>query len=190
MLEILNTVAAMGTFVVISATAIAAVAQLRHLRTANQLQGLLTVLSRVEDANFNEWMSDTQRDLPVLLNDPEYVRRLATNSFDRGVPWLQIGNSYDWVGSLVKNGLIPEDAFLDVYCFRVVQAWELLIPMIVILRDLQDDSLWENFEYLYVRAQDWIARHQRGSFPKNMQRVQLPPVDVAAPLYRDVVSKL
>jgi hypothetical protein len=43
-----STAAAIGTFIVIAATAIAAV-QLRHLRTQNQLTGLLTVLARVED---------------------------------------------------------------------------------------------------------------------------------------------
>jgi len=54
--EILSTAAAIGTFVVIAATAIAAVVQLRHLRAQNQLTGLLTVLARVEDPQFNEWV--------------------------------------------------------------------------------------------------------------------------------------
>ena len=47
--ETLNTVATVGTFIVIAATAIAAVVQLGHLRDQNQLTGLLTVLERVED---------------------------------------------------------------------------------------------------------------------------------------------
>ncbi len=64
MFEILNTIAAIGTFLVIAATAIAAVVQLRHMRASNQLEGLLSVLARVEDANFNRWLTDTQRQLP------------------------------------------------------------------------------------------------------------------------------
>ncbi len=122
MLQTLNTVAAIGTFVVIAATAIAAVIQLRHLRAGNQLEGLLTVLARVEDASFNAWLTDTQRQLSTLLADPAYVQSVIDNTFDRSVAWLQLGNSYDWVGSLVKNRLIPVDAFLDVYSFRVAQA--------------------------------------------------------------------
>ncbi len=125
MLEVLNTVAAFGTFIVIAATAMAAVIQLRHMRASNQLAGLLTVLARVEDANFNAWLTETQRQLPALLSDPAYVQSVVDNTFDRNVAWLQLGNSYDWVGSLVKNRLIPVRAFLDVYSFRVAQAWEL-----------------------------------------------------------------
>src|SRR5579864_3178354 len=120
MFEILNTIAAIGTFLVIAATAIAAVVQLRHMRASNQLEGLLSVLARVEDANFNRWLTDTQRQMPELLADRAYIQSIIDNTFDRSVAWLQLGNSYDWVGSLVKNRLIPIDAFLDVYSFRIV----------------------------------------------------------------------
>src|SRR5699024_7544955 len=48
----LNTAATLATLVVITVTAIAAYVQLRHMRTANQLEALLTVLARVEHADF------------------------------------------------------------------------------------------------------------------------------------------
>ncbi len=134
MLEFWNTIAAIGTFLVITATAIAAVIQLRHLRAANQLEGLLTVLARVEDARFNTWLTETQKQLPEMLANPAYVKSVADGTFDRSVAWLQLANSYDWVGSLVKNKLIPIDAFLDVYAFRVIQAWKLIEPLAVLVR--------------------------------------------------------
>ena len=65
-LELLNTLASIGTFVVIGATAIAAVVQLRHMRANNQLEGLLDVLARVEDESFNKWLTDTQRELSAI----------------------------------------------------------------------------------------------------------------------------
>src|SRR6202043_93829 len=74
-LELVNTAAAVGTFLVITTTAIAAVIQLRHLRASNQLQGLLTALARMEDDDFNTWFTVTQERLPVLLNDPTFRRR-------------------------------------------------------------------------------------------------------------------
>src|SRR5947209_19603101 len=98
MLEALNTVAAFGTFIVIAATAVAAIIQLRHMRAGNQLQGLLTVLARVEDVNFNEWLTQAQEGLPKMLADPEYRRSIVEGNFDRTVTWLLLGNSYDWVG--------------------------------------------------------------------------------------------
>ena len=176
MLEILNTAAAIGTFAVIAATAIAAVIQLRHMRASNQLEGLLNVLARVEDSNFNTWLTETQRQLPLLLSDPQYVQSVIDNTFDRSVAWLQLGNSYDWVGSLVKNRLIPEEAFLDVYSFRVVQAWELMEPLTVLARYNVGNAIWENFEYLYVRALAWSKRHANGNYPKHVPRATLPAV--------------
>jgi hypothetical protein len=181
MLEILNTVAAIGTFLVIGATAIAAAIQLRHMRASNQLEGLLNVLARVEDSNFNTWLTETQRQMPVMLGDPDYVRSVLENTFDRSVAWLQLGNSYDWVGSLVKNKLIPEDAFLDVYSFRVVQAWELMQPMTVLARRNVSAAVWENFEYLYVRATEWTERHPDGAYPKQLRRAKLPPFEEVVP---------
>jgi hypothetical protein len=174
-LEMLNTVASIGTFVVIGATAIAAMFQLRHMRASNQLEGLLSVLARVEDKSFNLWLTETQRQLPVMLGDPEYVQSVIDNTFDRDVAWLQLGNSYDWVGSMVKNGLIPVDPFLDVYSFRIVQAWELMKPIIVLARYDVGDGIWENFEYLYVRGLEWARRYPRGNYPKHVPRATLPP---------------
>jgi hypothetical protein len=189
MLETLNTVAAIGTFVVIAATAIAAVFQLRHMRAANQLEGLLSVLARVEDANFNTWLTDTQKQLPAMMNDAAYLRSVIENTFDRSVAWLQLGNSYDWVGSLVKNRLIPEQAFLDVYCFRIIQAWELMTPIILLARHESSDAIWENFEYLYIRAKLWFEQHPNGSYPKHVPHAELPSIETAVPKLSEALER-
>ena len=146
MLQILDTVAAIGTFLVIAATAIAAVVQLRHMRASNQLEGLLSVLARVEDANFNKWVTEAQRQLPEMLADPAYRQSVLDGTFDRNVAWLNLANSYDWVGSLVKNKLIPEDAFLDVYSYRIQNAWRVIEPLAGLVRP-GTPGVWENFEY-------------------------------------------
>lgn len=174
-LELLNTIASIGTFAVIGATAIAAVIQLRHLRVNNQLEGLLSVLARVEDSNFNRWVTAAQRQLPGMLADPAYRQSVIEGTFDRDVAWLNLANSYDWVGSLVKNNLIPVDAFLDVYSFRVMQAWKVLEPMAALVRPTVGDAVWENFEYLYVKAEDWTKSHQHGTYPKHLRRLKLVP---------------
>jgi hypothetical protein len=174
-LEVVNTVAAVGTFAVIATTAIAAVIQLRHMRASNQLEGLLNVLARVEDANFNAWLTETQQQLPKLLADPAYVQSVLDNTFDRTVAWLQLANSYDWVGSLVKNRLIPIDSFLDVYSFRITQAWTLMEPVIVLVRSQAGDAVWENFEYLYVKALEWNEKYANGNYPRGVPRAKLPP---------------
>lgn len=176
-LELLNALASVGTFVVIGATAIAAVVQLRHMRANNQLEGLLDVLARVEDETFNRWLTDTQRQLPKLLSDPVYVQSVMDNTFDRNVAWLQLGNQYERVGSLLKYKLIPEGPFMDVYCGRAERAWKVMLPMTSLLRYNVNDSLWENFEYMYVRAKMWMERHEHGSFPKRTPRAYVPRLE-------------
>ena len=79
-LELVNALASVGTFLVIGATAIAAVIQLRHMRANNQLEGLLDVLARVEDETFNKWITDTRRELPQMLADPTYVQSIIDGS--------------------------------------------------------------------------------------------------------------
>ena len=172
MLEILNTVAAVGTFVVISATAIAAVVQLRHMRANNQLEGLLDIVGRIEDQN--RWIDETRRQLPGMLADPAYVQSVANRSFDRNVAWLQLGNRNERIGSLLKYRLIPEDPFLDVYYAIVVQTWEIMLPMTALLRSTASQNIWENFEYLYMRAKSFGERYKYGNYPKGVPRAKIP----------------
>ncbi|HKU67573.1 MAG TPA: hypothetical protein VJP85_07355 [Candidatus Baltobacteraceae bacterium] len=180
-LELLNTLASIGTFVVIGATAIAAVVQLRHLRANNQLEGLLDVLARVEDETFNRWLTDTQRELPQFLSDPHYVRSVLNGTFDRNVAWLQLGNQYERVGSLLKHRLIPEEPFMEVYSLRATRAWEVMLPMTSLIRYNVNDTVWENFEFMYVRAKGWIERHQHGSYPNGLERAAVPRLDFPLP---------
>ena len=182
-LELLNAMASVGTFLVIGATAIAAVIQLRHMRASNQLEGLLSVLARVEDSNFNRWVTAAQRQLPQLLADPDYRQSIIDGTFDRDVAWLNLANSYDWVGSLVKNRLIPIDAFLDVYAYRIIQAWKVIEPVAALVRPHANDTIWENFEYLYVKAQDFDKGLRNGSsYPKHVRRADIPPFAVPLPV--------
>lgn len=170
--ETLATAAAIGTFVVIAATAIAAIVQLHHLRAQNQLTGLLTVLARVEDPHFNVWVDDARRALEENMADPNYRSKIASLTYDRqDNPWLNLANSYEWVGSLVKNGLIPEGPFMDVYGFRIQRAWELVEPVVAIVRR-RVPQVWENFEYLVVRAEKFVAQNPT-TYPHGVARKQM-----------------
>jgi hypothetical protein len=91
-LELLNSLAAIGTFFVIAATAIAAIIQLRHMRANNQLQGLLDVLVHIEDEEFNKRLNDTKKALPKMMADSQYVQSVIDGTFDRNVAWLELGN--------------------------------------------------------------------------------------------------
>lgn len=173
-LEALNTAAAVGTFIVIAATAIAAVVQLRHLRAQNQLTGLLNVFERVEDAQFSEWVDAARETLKSRMPDPAYRLAILEGTYERkNNPWLNLANSYDWVGSLAKHGLIPEESLLDVYSGRVLQAWEIIEGVVPLVRKRSGSAVWENFEYLVVKARAWNLQHPDGTYPKGTPRLQI-----------------
>jgi len=172
--ETLSTAAAIGTFVVIAATAIAAVVQLRHLRAQNQLTGLLTVLARVEAPEFNSWVDGAREMVNTRLSDPNYRQAIIDGTVERkNNPWLNLSNSYDWVGSLVKHKLIPEEPLLDVYAVRVIQAWAIVESIIPLIRKRSGPAVWENFEYLVVQARKWNEQHADGAYPKGVPRLQI-----------------
>jgi hypothetical protein len=172
-LDLLNTIASFGTFIVIGATAVAALVQLRHMRNSNQLTGLLEVLSRVEDPVFNEWLDRSKQILEQQLPDADFRKKLAAGSFARkDNPWLNMMNSYEWVGSLIKHGLIPEEPFMDVYSARILRAWSVFEPVFAVARRGGDPSLWENFEFLVVRSREWERKYPNGAYPKGVPRLQ------------------
>jgi hypothetical protein len=170
----LNTAATIATLIIITVTAIAAYVQLRHMRTANQLEALLTVLARVEHADFGRMVDSARAELAERLPDPAFRRSLEEGNVARtNNPWLTLGNSYEWVGSLVRAGLVDEDPYMDIYADRVVGAWEITRDAIAIIRRRTGPSVLENFEYLYVRARAYIARHPNGVYPSHTPRAEL-----------------
>lgn len=170
----LNTAATLVTLAVIIVTAAAAFVQLRHMRASNQLQGLLTVLARVESADFGRLVDGARQTLAEKLPDPAYRRSIEDGTVDRSDnPWLNLCNSYEWVGSLVRRGLIEEDPYMDIYADRVIAAWEITRDAIAIVRRRNGPSTLENFEYLYVRALRYAEQHPAGVYPADTPRAEL-----------------
>jgi hypothetical protein len=171
-LDFISTGAAIGTFVVIGATAIAAVVQLRHLRTSNQLTGPLNILGRSEDPQFSEWRQETRKITSEDIADAAFRKSIEDNTYDRrNAPWLHLYNWYDYIGSLVKQGLVPEESITDVFSWVMVQDWERGQDLIAVSRRIGGPGIWENFEYLVVRASEWLKSHQGSAYPKHTPRL-------------------
>jgi hypothetical protein len=110
------------------------------------------------------------------------VQSVAENRFDRSVSWLQLGNAYERVGSLLKYNLIPQEPFLDVYWGRTIHAWEVMQPVISLVRKLRGPSIYENFEYMYVQSKAFEARHSNGNYPKRVPHADVPSFDFPSAL--------
>ena len=134
-LEMWSTLASVGTFVVILATALTAVVQLRHIRLANQLSGLLSAFGMLQDPSVRELLSFVRHDLAEKMKDETFRRS-----------YLQT----DW--------------------YNVNLYWRLLRDVVTETRRNRP-HLFENFEWLAARAQQWVVEHPKGDYPVGEQRM-------------------
>jgi hypothetical protein len=118
-LELLNTLASITTTVVISATAIAAVIQLRHMRAGNQIAGQLALRQVLLDDAFIESMGHVRFEIRELLKDPlflAYVRQFHLSSASDGderydrpyMAALRVGRNLENIGNMIRNGLTTD----------------------------------------------------------------------------------
>ena len=176
-LEAWNTVAAIGTFVVIAASAIAALVQLRHLRTSNQLSGLVSVFEMLQDPSVRELVNFVRHELAERMKDEDFRASLLEIPIDRRKhPEMYLCDMYNHIGSFVRSGLIDEQTYLQTDWYNVNLYWGALAEVIRISRTNRP-HIFENFEYLASRAKVWMEKHPHGDYPSGESRL-LP---VAAP---------
>jgi hypothetical protein len=86
----------------------------------------------------------------------------------------RVGNFFENMGALVKNGLADKELVLDIFAFQVLNTWEQLTPAVAIIRQArQSNTIWENFEYLTVLSQDWSTAHPNGNYPAGVRHIDL-----------------
>jgi hypothetical protein len=171
-----SAVGSVGAFFVIALSAIVALVQLRHIRTGNQLQALLSVERDFQDPGMQNALRYCQAQLPQRMEDAAYRAALAHVGFidTREHPEMIVCNWFNQMGALVKNDMVSEDAFLDIFGRLVDYYWRILEPAVAVLRRNRPGQ-YESFEYLAMRSQKWRARHRSGLYPENEQR--LPVTD-------------
>jgi hypothetical protein len=162
-----------ATLIVIAATAVAAIIQLRHLRASNQLSALLEILDQWNQPTLQAAYSQFNLHMAAKLKDPEYVKLLQTrDSTDRTThPEFLIFDLWEQVGTYAKHGLIDEEILLDIVSAQVENAWKRGLPVVDIVRSVRGPSVFENFEYLAVRAVRYARRYPNGSYPRGVPRM-------------------
>jgi len=171
--EIWSAIFAGATFVVIAATAIAALIQLRHLRASNQLNTLLTLMRMWQAPDLQEHMGYVRGELQGKFKDPEFMAAYAAGSLSRSEHReLLVGDFFEQVGSFMKLGLMDEESWLDVAGVQVYIMWQLLAPVIQAIRDVRGPTAFDNFEYGAVRAKLWSEKHPQGTYPSATPRME------------------
>jgi hypothetical protein len=171
-LELWSTIFSGATFVVIAATATAAVVQLRHMRSGNQLNALLTVMQMWENPDMQDHIRYARTTLQEKIKDPTFMAEFDKAGISRvDHPELLVADFWEQTGTVMKYGLIDERSWLDISAAQIMRAWRDLEPVILAARRRGGLAVFENFEYAAVRAELWTRRSPNGYYPKGMPRM-------------------
>ncbi len=128
--EWLTAIGTLGTFVVIAASAIAALMQLRHMRGSNQIVALTECRETLESPEFREAQLFVSFELPKRLADPKEARKVAQLPFvDEYQAIGTVANFFESMGLFVKKGIIDRDIALDAWSYIVLRNWDALAPV-------------------------------------------------------------
>lgn len=174
-LEFWTTIASVGTFIVIAATAVAAMVQLRHMRAANKVAAIQQFLMSYEGPEFRDAFHFVRTQLPVRLQDPTFRRALRGRMVDRSEhPEVNICNFFDQWGLYYRDNVIDRQSFMRVNAEIIIGFWERLQPVIALTADPQrGNTAFQQFEYLTIQARRWVERNPDGDWPKGEKRIPL-----------------
>jgi Domain of unknown function (DUF4760) len=150
--------ASVFTCLVILATAVAALIQLRHMRGGNQIVALTECRETVESQEFQEAQHFVSLVLPERLQDVNEARKVAKmNPFVGDYQAIAtVGNFFESMGVFVKNGIIDQTIACDFWSFIILRNWRALAPVIEVVRRRTAPTAYVYFEYLAAAA----AKHQ------------------------------
>jgi len=185
-LEFLNSIAPILTIVIVAATAIAALVQLKHMRAGNQISALLAIAEELSTEKYADAADLVRHRLAAAMEDPVYREYEVALTQNRPAPAVDqtyveirrasvfVGNAHEQLGILVKSGIVDRDMLLDRYNWLILLQWRRLEAVTALSRAaMGNTTAWENFEYLAVLSEDYMAKHQRGTYPRGVRRMPL-----------------
>jgi hypothetical protein len=125
---------------------------------------------------FAEAFNFTQRSVPALIANPEFRYQLLhrterTPEYAETIRKINfVGNYFEDMGAMILAGLLDKTSTNMIYSSDITIAWESLLPVLELTRRQFGPAVWENFEYAAMLAEDWIAAHPDGNYPRGARR--------------------
>jgi hypothetical protein len=183
--EMISTIGTVLTVLIVGATAVAALVQLRHLRAGNQINAILTIGDKFLENRYQDARTLVNAGLATTLQDHRFREYVVLRALGKPMTGVSedhlamlhavnlVGNTFEEVGNLAKNDIIDERLLLDEYVTQVIGMWNRLEPYLALSRSATGDiGLWDNFEYLTVRARAFLAANPT-TYPKGVPRIPL-----------------
>jgi len=157
-----------------------AAAQVRQMQKVREAESLLKVLEMSFTALGSNPVATFRRNFhmqQVFTTYEEFVR--CEDGQDAG----QIGKLiwyYVFLGVTLRQRLLPEEALMRWHAPAIIRTWISVLPIIEGMRqETNSPGFARHFEYLAVRAADWL-RHHQASESKFFADIQNDAVNLAS----------
>jgi hypothetical protein len=172
--EWLTAAASVATLLVVAVTAYAALRQIKHLRSGNQVAALLPLAEEYQAPNIQNSMNYVLGSLRSDLNDP-VVRAGVTAVPAEGLARqaLPCFNFYESVGALVGAGALDLELVLR-YFLLPSDLWEIGLDYIALSRRSRGPEVFENLEALVAMEREYAKRHGTSRYPAGLPHLDVP----------------
>jgi hypothetical protein len=172
--EWVTAIATAGTFAVIAASAIAALMQLRHMRTGNQIAAYNECRETMDSPEVRTALQFIRSQLPERLRDPAVIDEIVGAGFAEEYGGIRmVANLFESMGLFVRTGMMDERIACELWSGVVLTTWETLRPITAALRNRFDRGTWVNFEYMAVLSKRYNERFPEGEYPRGFERMPL-----------------
>ena len=173
--EWLAAVSSLATLFVIGLTAYAAMRQISHLRSGNQVAALLPLTEKYQTPEIQESLDYVIGKLHSDLRDP--AARAGIMARPSAGPARQankIFNFYESVGALVCAHALDLQLVLR-YFTLPSEMWESGTEFIALTRRTRGNEVFEHFEALVAMQLAYEKRHGTSLYPRGLPHMPVPP---------------
>lgn len=177
MAEWITAIGTIGTFIVIAASAIAALLQLRHMRSGNQIAAYNECRETMDAPDFRAALNFIRTDLAERLRDPEVVNDIVRRSLPGEYASIRhVANLFESMGLFVRIGMMDRRIACELWSGIVLDVWTRLRPLTAAARRNGGEGIWINFEYMAALASQYIDSTQGEKYPQGVPRMPLETV--------------
>jgi hypothetical protein len=154
----LGALASLISALIVCATAVAAFAQLRHYRNANDIVVYLRIVDKLDSEEMQEAVRSLPK-IPELLRDPGYRERLRTTTevIPEFLGVFRLMQFLEHFAVLVNKGGVAESLVLSEYADNFEYYWEILREAVYLRREALGPHISAAFEHLAMRATAYRA---------------------------------
>lgn len=172
--EWLTAISAFATLFVIALTAYAALRQIKHMRSGNQVAALLPLTEKYQTLEMQESMKYVlSGSLQQDLRDRQHrlgAETIPASGVTREA--MAILNFYESVGALVAARVLDLDLVLR-YFTLPSEIWQVASDYIAVTRRRRGPDIFENLEAMVALERRYTAKHGSSLYPKGLARIDL-----------------